>query len=122
MNFNPADLHPYWFIGVSAGVALVPLIIGVGTCYVKLSVALRLLRNGFGTQQMLSGLIVMVLSLAMTAEIMQPVISQTEERFYCFGEVDGGVLTVRFTYRASVIRIIGAGYWRKGKAIYEREN
>jgi hypothetical protein len=48
--------------------------------------------------------------------------SQTEERFYCFGDVDGGVLTVRFTYRASVIRIIGAGYWRKGKAIYEREN
>ena len=48
--------------------------------------------------------------------------SQTEERFYCFGEVDGGVLTVRFTYRASVIRIIGAGYWRKGKAIYEHEN
>ena len=48
--------------------------------------------------------------------------SQAEERFYCFGEVDGGVLTVRFTYRASVIRIIGAGYWRKGKAIYECEN
>ena len=48
--------------------------------------------------------------------------SQTEERFYCFGEVDGGVLTVRFTYRESVIRIIGAGYWRKGKTIYEREN
>jgi hypothetical protein len=48
--------------------------------------------------------------------------SQTEDRLYCFGEVDGGVLTVRFTYRASVIRIIGAGYWRKGKAIYEREN
>jgi hypothetical protein len=26
--------------------------------------------------------------------------SQTEERFYCFGKVDGGVLTVGFTYRA----------------------
>jgi len=48
--------------------------------------------------------------------------SQTEERFYCFGMVDEAVLTVRFTYRASVIRIIGAGYWRKGKTIYEREN
>lgn len=48
--------------------------------------------------------------------------SQSEERFYCFGEVDDGVLTVRFTYRGSVIRIIGAGYWRKGKALYEREN
>jgi hypothetical protein len=48
--------------------------------------------------------------------------SQTEERFYCFGEVDGGIVTVRFTVRASVIRIIGAGYWRKGKVVYEREN
>lgn len=46
--------------------------------------------------------------------------SQNEAR--CFGEVAGGILTVRFTYRAAVIRIIGAGYWRKGKAIYEREN
>jgi uncharacterized protein len=36
--------------------------------------------------------------------------SQTEERFFCFGEVDGGVLTVRFADRASVIRIIGGGY------------
>lgn len=48
--------------------------------------------------------------------------SQAEERFYCFGEVDGAILTVRFTYRSGVIRIIGAGYWRRGKTIYEREN
>jgi uncharacterized DUF497 family protein len=48
--------------------------------------------------------------------------SEKEPRFFCFGEVGGGILTVRFTYRASVIRILGAGYWRKGKEIYEREN
>lgn len=48
--------------------------------------------------------------------------SQSEERFYCFGSVGEGVLTVRFTYRNNVIRIIGAGYWRKGKRIYEQEN
>jgi uncharacterized protein len=48
--------------------------------------------------------------------------SESEERFYCFGSVGGGVLTVRFTYRKYVIRIIGAGYWRKGKRIYEQEN
>ena len=48
--------------------------------------------------------------------------SQTEERFYCFGRVQEGVITVRFTYRADVIRIFGAGYWRRGKEIYEREN
>ena len=32
------------------------------------------------------------------------------------------MLTVRFTYRTSKIRIIGAGFWRKGKNIYEKEN
>ena len=48
--------------------------------------------------------------------------SEAEERFYCFGQAGGGVLTVRFTYRRKVIRIIGAGYWRKGKAVYEEEN
>ena len=45
-----------------------------------------------------------------------------EKRYYCFGRVDEGILTVRFTYRASNIRIIGAGYWRKGKKIYEEQN
>ena len=48
--------------------------------------------------------------------------SQSEKRYYCFGKVGGGVMTVRFTYRGRVIRIFGAGYWRKGKKIYEREN
>lgn len=48
--------------------------------------------------------------------------SGEEKRYYCFGLVSDGLLTVRFTYRGSVIRIFGAGFWRKGKAIYEREN
>ena len=48
--------------------------------------------------------------------------SESEERFYCFGSVGGGILTVRFTYRKYVIRIIGAGYWRKGKRVYGQEN
>ena len=42
-----------------------------------------------------------------------------EKRFYCFGVVDGRVLTVRFTYREGVVRIIGAGYWRMGRRYYE---
>ncbi len=45
--------------------------------------------------------------------------SRTERRFYCFGRVADGVLTVRFTYRGKVVRIIGAGYWRRGKKLYE---
>ncbi len=48
--------------------------------------------------------------------------STKEQRYFCFGRVGDGILTVRFTYRLGVIRIFAAGYWRKGKAIYEREN
>jgi uncharacterized DUF497 family protein len=45
-----------------------------------------------------------------------------EQRYFCFGFVDGGVMTVRFTWRNERIRIFGAGYWRKGKRIYEQQN
>jgi len=48
--------------------------------------------------------------------------SQKEERFYCFGRIGDGILTVRFTHRENRIRIFGAGYWRKGKSLYEKEN
>jgi uncharacterized DUF497 family protein len=48
--------------------------------------------------------------------------SRGERRYYCFGQIGGDIMTVRFTYRRGVIRIFGAGYWRKGKRIYEREN
>ena len=44
----------------------------------------------------------------------------SEERFYCFGRVGEGVMTVRFTHRAGRIRILGAGWWRKGRRIHKR--
>jgi len=45
-----------------------------------------------------------------------------EERFYCMGRVDDEIMTVRFTFRGKIIRIFGAGYWRKGRKIYEEQN
>lgn len=45
-----------------------------------------------------------------------------EQRFFCIGIVNGEPLTVRFTFRGDVIRIFGAGYWRKGKREYEKRN
>ncbi len=48
--------------------------------------------------------------------------SDAEVRFFCIGKLSEGVLTVRFTFRNSRIRIIGAGYWRKGRGFYEKEN
>lgn len=47
--------------------------------------------------------------------------SDAEQRYYCFGKTtDEAIMTVRFTYRNNKIRIFGAGYWRKGKKIYEQ--
>ena len=48
--------------------------------------------------------------------------SEGEKRYFCFGEVGGGIMTVRFTWRDGRIRIFGAGYWRKGKSLYEQQN
>ena len=38
------------------------------------------------------------------------------------GKTGEKIATVRFTMRDSKIRIIGAGYWRKGQKLYEKEN
>ena len=48
--------------------------------------------------------------------------SSREDRYYCFGKINKNIVTVRFTYRDNKIRIFGAGYWRKGKEIYEKAN
>lgn len=45
--------------------------------------------------------------------------SRGETRYYCFGRVGEVIMTVRFTYRNQKFRIFGAGFWRKGRKIYE---
>ena len=47
--------------------------------------------------------------------------SSTEKRYFCIGKTtNDGIITVRFTKRSGHIRIIGAGYWRKGKKLYDK--
>ncbi|MCB1175989.1 MAG: BrnT family toxin [Leptospiraceae bacterium] len=48
--------------------------------------------------------------------------SPSEKRYFCFGKIEEGILTVRFTIRKFVIRIFCAGFWREGKDKYEKEN
>lgn len=48
--------------------------------------------------------------------------SGEEPRLLCIGRTERGILSIRFTYRGETIRIIGAGYWRKGRRTYEKEN
>ena len=48
--------------------------------------------------------------------------SKDEDRLYCIGSVKSEILTVCFTNRENTIRIISAGYWRKGRKTYEEKN
>ncbi len=48
--------------------------------------------------------------------------SRAEPRWYCLGRIGDAVLTVRFTKRGGKVRLIGAGYWRKGRQLYETQN
>jgi uncharacterized protein len=48
--------------------------------------------------------------------------SRKEPRLLCLGRTPRGILSVRYTRRRDSIRIIGAGYWRKIRRMYEKEN
>jgi len=48
--------------------------------------------------------------------------TKAEKRYFCYGKMDGRVVTVRFTFRDERIRIFGAGYWREGDAKYNRKS
>lgn len=48
--------------------------------------------------------------------------SSIESRFHCIGFDGHAVLTVTFTLRAGLIRVISAGYFRKGKKLYEKQS
>lgn len=61
-------------------IAMVPLVIAVGTCYLKFSIVLSLLRSGFGTQQAPSAAMVTALSVVMSLMVMQPVVRGISER------------------------------------------
>ena len=71
---------PEALLALSVGVALVPLLVSIGTCYLKFSIVLSILRSGFGTQQAPSASMIMALSLVMSLVVMQPVIGGTVEK------------------------------------------
>lgn len=46
--------------------------------------------------------------------------TKRELRWWLLGEVEARIMLVRYTHRpGGIVRIIGAGYWRHGKELYE---
>jgi len=74
---SPSTIHPIWLVVVAAAFAALPLVMGLFTAYVKISVVLGLLRSALGTQQVPSGLVIMALSVSLTIYTMAPVLDQS---------------------------------------------
>lgn len=64
--------NPFSLIFISLCFAAVPVVIGVATSYVKVSIVLGLIKNALGTQNTPGTLVVTALSLALTCFIMAP--------------------------------------------------
>ena len=71
-NWNP-ESYLLWGVAISA----VPILVAVGTCYLKFSIVLSLLKSGFGTQQAPSAALTTALSLVMSLVVMESVITET---------------------------------------------
>lgn len=73
--YNPALL-----ILIMFAVALLPVLMGLATAYLKVSIVLGLFKNALGAQQVPGALIIMAISLAITMLIMQPVLNESLTR------------------------------------------
>jgi flagellar biosynthesis protein FliP len=75
MDLN--QVHPLWTVVAAFCFALLPLLLGVLTSYVKISIVLGMLKSALGTQNVPGNVVVMALSLAMTIFVMGPVLEQS---------------------------------------------
>lgn len=89
-------LSPETTLLASLAIGVVPLLIVIGTCYLKFSIVLSMLRSGFGTQQAPSASLVAGLSMVLSLTVMQPIITETAKRFSSIrsGDLRGGMLKV----------------------------
>lgn len=71
------DMHPFWMVLVSIGFAALPIVIGLLTSFLKISIVLQFFRAGLGAQQVPSGLVIMLLSGALTLTVMAPVLEES---------------------------------------------
>lgn len=71
------DFNPSFLIIIMFAVSLVPVMMGIATSYLKVSIVLGLFKNALGAQQVPGPLIIMAISLALTMLIMQPVLTES---------------------------------------------
>jgi len=71
---------PEGLLVASVVLAALPIVVVTGTCYLKFSIVLGLLRSGFGTQQTPGNALIFGLATSLSLVVMQPVLSDTATR------------------------------------------
>lgn len=80
MNLLNNGASPIWLVGIAFLLSLVPMVVGLGTSYLKISIVLGMLRQGLGAQQVPGNIVVMALSFALTLMIMGPVLTECMDK------------------------------------------
>jgi type III secretion protein R len=76
MTIFSSETSPLWLVATALGLSLIPIVIGVSTSYLKISIVLGMLRQGLGAQQVPGNLVVMALSFALSLMVMGPVLEK----------------------------------------------
>lgn len=74
--------HPMQLVAVLVLLSVLPLLIVMGTSFLKLAVVLALLRNALGSQQIPPGIAIYGLALVLTVFIMAPVALEVRENLH----------------------------------------
>lgn len=78
--FSLLEIHPYWLIGLSLALAMLPVAAALLTSYLKISIVLGTLRSGLGAQNVPGPIVVMGLSLCASAIVMAPVCAEMAQK------------------------------------------
>jgi type III secretion protein R len=68
-------MNPSWFIVGAGAIAIIPILLGVVTSYLKVSIVFGLLKNALGSQQVPGVMVTMSLAMAITTYVMAPVLN-----------------------------------------------
>ncbi len=77
MNLN--ELDPLSLTILLSSLALVPLLLMVTTCFLKIAVVLHLVRNAMGVQQVPPNMVLNGICIALTLFVMAPVFHETQK-------------------------------------------
>jgi type III secretion protein R len=85
-------MNPSWFIVGAGAIAIIPILLGVVTSYLKVSIVFGLLKNALGSQQVPGVMVTMSLAMAITTYVMAPVLNEVVERYENteFGSLERG--------------------------------